>query len=161
MLVKKIVAEDFVNYKVPSMFIGTCYCDWKCCVESGNDISMCQNSPLNHTQSQVIDDRLIAEKYLANEFTQAIVFGGLEPFLQLKELIQFIEMFRYEYGCNDDIVIYTGYNEDELANEIYQLSKYNNVIVKFGRYIPTLSPIFDEVLGVELASCNQYAKRIK
>ena len=38
-----------------------------------------------------------------------------------------------------------------------RLSKFANVIIKFGRFIPNQKPHFDEVLGVELASPNQYA----
>ena len=37
---------------------------------------------------------------------------------------------------------------------------YSNIIIKFGRFIPNREPHFDEVLGVNLASNNQYAKRI-
>jgi hypothetical protein len=36
-----------------------------------------------------------------------------------------------------------------------------NIIVKFGRYRPNQEPHFDKVLGVELASDNQYAKEFK
>ena len=46
MRVKGIIEEDFVNYKVPSMFINTCFCDFKCCTELGLDVGVCQNSPL-------------------------------------------------------------------------------------------------------------------
>ena len=42
---------------------------------------------------------------------------------------------------------------------IQRLATYGNVVVKFGRYIPNQKHIFDEVLGVELASDNQYAER--
>ena len=37
MRVKGIVEEDFINYKVSSMFINTCFCDFKCCEELGLD----------------------------------------------------------------------------------------------------------------------------
>ena len=40
MRVKGIIEEDFVNYKVPSMFINTCFCDFKCCTELGLDLSL-------------------------------------------------------------------------------------------------------------------------
>ena len=33
MRVTNIVYEDFVNYKKPSMFLGSISCDFKCCVE--------------------------------------------------------------------------------------------------------------------------------
>jgi len=59
---------------------------------------------------------------------------------------------------NDDIVLYTGYNEDEICDKIHLLSQYRNIIVKFGRFIPNQEKHYDEILGVELASPNQYAK---
>ena len=37
---------------------------------------------------------------------------------------------------------------------------FTNIIIKFGRYIPNQKPHYDEVLGVNLASDNQYAERI-
>ena len=58
----------------------------------------------------------------------------------------------------DPIVIYTGYKEEELTEQIKFLQKFDNIIVKFGRFIPDSLHIFDTVLGVTLASNNQYAK---
>jgi hypothetical protein len=43
---------------------------------------------------------------------------------------------------------------------VEDLTRFDNIIVKFGRYIPDNKPHFDEVLGVNLASPNQYAKKI-
>ena len=40
------------------------------------------------------------------------------------------------------------------------LYDYKNIIIKYGRYIPNQTPHRDEVLGVNLASDNQYAERI-
>ena len=39
-------------------------------------------------------------------------------------------------------------------------SNYDNIIIKFGRYIPNQQSHFDIVLGVNLASDNQYAERL-
>ena len=50
------------------------------------------------------------------------------------------------------------YRSSILTSDI--LKKFKNIIVKFGRYRPNFQKHFDEVLGVELASTNQYAKRI-
>ena len=49
---------------------------------------------------------------------------------------------------------------DEIADKIDALKKFENVIVKFGRFIPDAKHRFDDVLGVELASDNQFAERI-
>lgn len=100
-----------------------------------------------------------AQHYLNNPLTESIVFGGLEPLEQFDELCSFLEVLRGQFQCKDDVVIYTGYYFEEVPEWIQQLATYGNVIVKFGRYIPNQKHIFDEVLGVELASDNQYAER--
>ncbi len=64
------------------------------------------------------------------------------------------------YECEDDVVIYTGYYPDEIKDELHLLSLYENIIVKFGRFIPGRPQRYDEVLGITLASDNQYAERI-
>lgn len=58
------------------------------------------------------------------------------------------------------MVIYTGYYPQEMENQIQALSSYKNIIIKFGRYIPNKEPVYDDVLGVKLASDNQFAERI-
>jgi pyruvate-formate lyase-activating enzyme len=150
--------EDIVNYKKTSMFIATCYCDFKCCKELGLDICICQNSPI--AQSKIIDmsNERIVKRYMKNKLTHAIVFGGLEPFKQFDEMIELIKCFREQ--TKDDIVIFTGYYENEIEKEIEELKQYENIIIKFGRYIPGHIVHFDTVLGVNLASDNQYAVKI-
>lgn len=98
-------------------------------------------------------------RYITNPITKAIVIGGLEPFLQYSDIYDLIFYFR-SHECNDDIVIYTGYYKEEIHEQIKLLQQFNNVIVKFGRYIPNQKKHFDEVLGVYLASENQYAEKI-
>ncbi len=99
-------------------------------------------------------------RYLNNPLTSAIVIGGLEPFEQSTELFRFIFMLRRVFGCNDDVVIYTGYTEDEIKDDVKNLSAYENIIIKFGRYRPDQEAHYDDVLGVNLVSDNQYAIRI-
>lgn len=159
MLVKAIQDEDFVNYKLPSMFIATCYCDWKCAKDSGFPIEVCQNSHLAHSASVEVNDRVIVGRYMQNPITSAIVFGGLEPFCQMEELENLIRLFR-EDGVCDPIVIYTGYEKQEIETYIKRMQQYPNLIVKFGRYRPGDEPHFDPVLGVKLASDNQHAEVI-
>lgn len=80
--------------------------------------------------------------------------------LQWQEVLDLIYFFRAN-GCDDDFVIYTGYTEDELEQTIlWNFKKFKNIIFKFGRFIINEPHHYDEVLGVELASPNQYAKRI-
>ena len=158
MLVKGITDEDFVNYKVPSMFISMNTCTLKCDIENGTHD--CQNSSLLKQPSVDVNIIDLVYRYLYNPITKAIVFGGLEPFDQLPDLYDFIFELRLAQHNQDDVVIYTGYTEEEVAGKLEVLYQFPNIIVKFGRYKPGEKPHFDPILGVNLASCNQYAKRI-
>ena len=80
--------------------------------------------------------------------------------LSFDDVLEFTDKLRYEYNCEDDVVIYTGYYENEIQSQIDELSKYKNIVVKFGRYIPNVDGRYDELLGVKLISSNQYARRI-
>jgi pyruvate-formate lyase-activating enzyme len=150
--------EDIVNYKKTSMFIATCYCDFKCCTELGLDICICQNSPIAQSKIINMSNERIVKRYMKNKLTHAVVFGGLEPFKQFDELIELITLFREQ--TDDEIIIYTGYNKDEINNEIEKLMQFKNIIIKFGRYIPGHEVHYDDILGVNLASTNQYAEKI-
>jgi hypothetical protein len=159
MIIKGIIDEDFVNYKVPSMTIMFPKCDFKCDKECGQNV--CQNSKLvNAPDIEVSYDELI-KRYLLNPITGAIVFQGLEPMDSFSDVMNLIMWLRLKYKCNDDIVIYTGYKKEEISWFINSLIyEGKNIIIKYGRYIPNQKPHYDEVLGVMLASDNQYAERI-
>lgn len=159
MKVKNIIAEDFCNYKLPSMFVVSSICDYKCCVEAGQDVGLCQNSSIASMPTKYIDDEYIYRCFADNAITKAVVVGGLEPMLQIDEVIHLLSVFR-EHGDNHDFVIYTGYYPNEIKEEINRLCYYDNVIIKFGRYIPDKPPCFDDVLGVTLVSNNQFALRV-
>lgn len=159
MKLKNVVLEDFVNYKNPSMFLITSFCDFKCCHEGNFDESVCQNNPLVQQKTKDISLEYLYNSYINNPITKAIVVGGLEPFLQFKELYDLIKYFR-DNGCEDDFVIYTGYYKEEIIPEIETLKEFPNIIIKFGRYKPNEKEHYDEILGVKLASNNQYAERI-
>lgn len=159
MKVKAIIDEDFVNYKKPSMFIGTVKCDWKCCNEVGVDNSMCQNSAIALQKDVEVSVDEIFRRYISNPITRAIVFGGLEPMLQFDEIFAVIKWIRTR-ECEDDVVIYTGYYPSELTSEIEHLEQCKNIIIKFGRFVPDGSSKYDEVLGIVLSSSNQYGEKI-
>ena len=152
MKIKGLITEDFVNYKKASMTIIFPYCTFKC----GKDY--CQNSSLAKTPIIEISIDDLVNRYINNPITEAVVMQGLEPFDSWNDLKELIQKLR-EYN-NDDIVIYTGYNKDEVIEYVKELSVYPNIIVKFGRYIPNQDGHYDDVLGVYLASNNQYAERI-
>nr|DAV08941.1 MAG TPA: 4Fe-4S single cluster domain protein [Caudoviricetes sp.] len=159
MKVKGIETERFQDYKKPCLFIATCQCTWKCCIDGGFDNNVCQNSDLAKMQNKEIGIETIYDYYISNPITKSVVLGGLEPILQFDEVLDLIKYFR-THGCEDDFVIYTGYKKNEIYYEIDQLKQFKNIIVKFGRYVPGQEKHFDPVLGVELASNNQYAERI-
>lgn len=156
MIVKGITDEDFINYKVPSMFIASATCSFKCDKEYGSPI--CQNSALANQPDIEVPLISIYSRYKNNPITKAIVFGGLEP-LDDGDTLRLIDLFR-SMGIADDVVIYTGYTRQEAGLWVSELKRFPNVVIKFGRYIPGQKPHLDHLLGVMLASDNQYAERI-
>ena len=155
MILKGVIFEDFVNYRKPSMVLEFPICkNFKCDKECGERV--CQNSLLAQSPNIEIYPISLIKKYLNNPISEAIVCQGLEPFDSWPDLIDFLYCFR-QYS-QDDFVIYTGYTEKEIQDKIDTLKNFKNVIIKFDRYIPNQPKHFDEVLGVSLASPNQYAK---
>lgn len=159
MLVKMIRDEDYSSYKEVSMLIAFPHCNFKCCTDLGRSTAMCQNSPIARlpTIEMYVGD--VYDRYQKNVITHSIVCGGLEPLDSLADLITLVCTFRHE-NCNDPFVIYTGYTEEEASAKITCLSTWPNIIMKFGRYIPAQPSHYDPLLGVVLASPNQYAKKI-
>ena len=155
--IRGLIEEDFVNYKKPSMYIAFPYCTFKCDKECG--YSVCQNSSLV-TNSEIIniDEQKIVNRYIDNPITTSIVISGLEPFDSYKDLFILIKAFREK--TLDDIVIYTGYNKNEIEDNIEELKQFKNIFVKFGRFIPNQQKHYDNILQVNLASPNQYGEKI-
>ena len=158
MMLKGIIDIDFINYKKASMVLEFPYCSFKCDKECGKQV--CQNSKLASAPNIEISNQEIIDKYLNNPVSQAIVFQGLEPFDSREDVYELVKAFREK--TDDDIVIYTGYTEQELILDIGYFQKFplKNIIIKFGRYIPGQQVHKDQVLGVNLASDNQYAIKI-
>jgi len=154
--VKKIIYEDFNDYKFPSMFIAFPSCTFKCEKECSQQI--CQNNELVNSPNIEIDIKTIVNRYINNPLTNSIVCGGLEPFDSWKDLLDLVKYLRK--STNDDIVIFTGFNYDEIKDKITLLKQFPNIIVKFGRFIPNQEQHFDKILGVYLASDNQFSERI-
>ena len=150
MKLKGLNDYDICNYKEPSMFLIFPNCTFKCDHECGRPI--CQNSALAHEPEAEIKAVDVVQRYINNSLTHAVVCGGLEPFDSWDDLWSFICVFRG--FSKDSIIIYTGYKEEEVQEKVKLLSKLDNIIVKFGRFIPNSPHIVDTVLGVELASNN-------
>lgn len=156
MIVKDIVYEDFLQYKKPCMFLICPYCSFKCDIENGTQL--CQNWPLAKQQNIEVENEKIISNYLQNPITKSITFGGLEPMDSFDEIYSLINLLRKQ--SDDDVVIYTGYTEDEIEEKVEKLKEFKNIIIKFGRYKPNEEIHYDDVLGINLASNNQYAKQI-
>jgi hypothetical protein len=157
MLVTNIITEDTANYKKISMFIGTPYCSGKCWRELGLDCSICQNDRLRDGNKLCISINDLIELYDNHPLCEAVVFGGMEPLDSVEDLNAFVMNFRYRHP--DPIVIYTGYTEKEAKEKLQYILLHENIIVKYGRYIPDQPRRYDDILGVKLASPNQYAKK--
>lgn len=156
MIIKDIIDTDIVNYKEISMFIIFPVCNtFKCGKE------LCQNSKVALMPNIDISIDSIIQRYISNPLSNAIVCGGLEPFDSWDDLYQLITKIRNN-NIKDVIVIYTGYTLEEISEKKYieELKKYPNIIIKFGRFIPNQPHYYDELLGVELTSSNQYSIRI-
>ena len=156
MKIKGIVFEDFLNYKKPSLFIIFPYCNFKCDKDCG--LKVCQNSSLAKEKKIEYSIDKIVNNYIENDITKAIVCGGLEPMDSFDDLKELVSALRIK--TNDDIVIYTGYREEEIEDKVNDLKQFANIIIKFGRYIPNDKEYYNDILGINLASRNQYAKKI-
>lgn len=157
MILKGIIDTDTINYKKISMVLEFPICkNFKCDKECGQQV--CQNSALATAPNIEVEPIDLISRYENNGMTEAVCIQGLEPCDSWADLYSFIFMFRSV--SDDDIVIYTGYTKCEIADKIEQLKQFPNIIVKFGRYVPNQQPHYDEVLGVDLASDNQYAEQI-
>lgn len=148
--VKGVIDEDFVNYKLPSMTIMFPRCSFKCGRE------LCQNAGLTETEDIFVDMDELVSRYVDNPITKAIVFQGLEPF-DSPEMPYLVKRFRSE--TDDPIVVFTGYTREEVERNgwLEWLRRFHHIVVKYGRYVPGEDPHFDKVLGVQLASGNQFA----
>lgn len=158
MILKGIIDTDTVNYKKISMVLEFPKCNFKCDHECGRQV--CQNSALATAPIIATTFASVYHRYADNNLTSAIITQGLEPFDSWNDLWGFINYVRNFEKCDDDIVIYTGYTKCEIADKVEILREFPNIIIKFGRYVPDQQSHYDEVLGVELASDNQYAEKI-
>lgn len=156
MLIKGIIDCDLINYKEPCLTIETPKCSFKCDKECG--MQVCQNSSLASAPIINISNENIIKYFNDNPITKAICFQGLEPFDTFEDMLSFVKTFRKNH--NDFIIIYTGYNKEEIQEEISKIKEYKNIIIKFGRFIPNQKNRYDDILEVTLSSDNQYAEVI-
>ena len=158
MKLKGIIDCDLVNYKEPVLTLMFPYCNFKC--DALNNGPVCQNSSLVNEPDIDVSFKKIWKMYKANPLTKGFCFQGLEPLDSEAGVYEFIDFVRAGKNCNDVIIIYTGYDRDEQKEFVDIIKNYPNIIIKWGRYIANQKPHYDEVLGVNLASDNQYAELV-
>ena len=158
---KGVIFEDFVNYKKPCMTLMFPYCNFKCDKECGEQL--CQNWELAAAPRQTVPVNGLLRAYKENPITEAIVLQGLEPLDSLIDVYT-VAANLHDFNILDDFIIYTGYNKSEIPDRVIQdLASMvpGHLIIKWGRFIPYQNSHFDPILGVRLASDNQYAEVIK
>lgn len=149
-----------VNYKKISTTLMFPICkSFKCDKENG--VQLCQNWRLAAAPSQTVHINGFMRNYMNNPITEAIVIQGLEPFDSLIDLYTVAAALQ-DFNITDDLVIYTGYTREEVGCKLKPLFQIpGHLIIKWGRYRPNQEPHYDPVLGVKLASDNQYGELIK
>lgn len=158
MKLKGIIDCDFTNYKQPVLTLEFPTCDFKC--DKLNGCQACQNSQLAAEPTLEISYQTIQNLYNTNPLTKGFCFQGLEPLDSEEELYGLIDFIRSDMNCNDPIIIYTGYNKEEKLEVCSILKNYSNIIIKWGRFIMNQHSHYDKILGVNLASDNQYAEEL-
>lgn len=159
---KGIIWEDLVNYKKICTTLMFPKCNWKCDIENG--VQLCQNKGLAAAASQWYDIDDIMTTYMHTYLSEAIVLQGLEPLDSPVDCYTVAAALK-RWKINDDLVIYTGYYPHEkdidwIVDSIAYLTP-GHLIIKWGRYIPNQEKHYDPVLGIYLASDNQYGEIIK
>ena len=157
MILKGILDQDFCQYKKPCMTLMFPRCSFKCDKECGETV--CQNSALALSEDIEIDTYMVIKRFLDNKMVSTLCCGGLEPFDSPRDLNRLLCLLRF-CECEDLVLIYTGYTEEEVDELFPWIYAYSNLVIKFGRFIPRQPHRKDEILGIELASDNQYAKKI-
>ena len=156
MKLKGIIDYDCTNYKEPVLTLEFPYCDFKC--DKLNGCQICQNNSLIYEPTYAISFEKIWDLYQQNPLTKGFCCQGLEPLDSFCALLDFVQFIRNK--TNDVIIIYTGYDKFEKPLFLKAINQYTNIIIKWGRFIIGQNPHYDDILGVNLASDNQYAEKI-
>lgn len=156
MKLKQIIDESFGDYKECSMLLVVPSCTFKC--------EGCQNKHLMQLPTQEFPDEEIWERFQKNPLTKAIVIGGLEPLDDIMDIAKFI-FIGVTKEMEVPLIIYTGYDvfdldgcrplEMRILYSAFDLYKAP-ITVKYGPYIKGRKSVYNEILGVTLASDNQY-----
>jgi hypothetical protein len=156
----KLLAQPktvFNDYKKVGLYVPTSCCTFKCVTEAkekGIEFIECQNHALLGCNKINMSAKDIYNMVQEDVFVEAVILSGLDPLDSFEETIEFIDEFRKLSDM--EIVIFTGYKEEEISNKMSLLSKYNGITMKVGRYDPTIPPRYDPIGEVTLATGNQY-----
>ena len=159
-----VKTDNTTDYKETSMLLIFPKCSGKCGKE-------CQNDYLRKVQAKQYKIKDILTLYESMNTHNAIVCAGLEPFdsdfEELKNLFKYFMLSEKSV----DFVIYTGYKYEEIEEKVQELEHILNsvidnainadkkLVIKFGRYdVRHKEPWKSDILGVELATTNQYVK---
>lgn len=153
LIIKDIIDEVYSDFNKIGMLVVVPKCKTRCWEKCGLSPDICQNYHLNFTEKFNINNEDIINRYLENPLTKCIIFGGLDGFDSIDEILIFLEEFRKI--SKDDVVIYTGKELEDIEHRFNDLAFYKNIYVKYGHYNPNLNSIKDELTGVTLASENQ------
>lgn len=135
------------NYKKISLYVPLgISCTFKC-------KDCCNIHYKNNKTYKTLTIEKLIKIYQENKLVEALVLSGLEPFDSFEQLMYLIIYFR-KYSL-DNIIIYSGYEHNEISKKLEKLRGYN-IIIKLGRFIPNKEKIFNKDLGIHLASNNQY-----
>ena len=154
----------FNDYKKTGLYIPTSFCTFKCVKEAkakGIDFVECQNHELIKQEFLLdLSAKDVIEEYIENDpFIECIILSGLDPMDSFEETFHFIKEFRELSDL--EIVIFTGYYEHEVLEDLIRLKEFKDITIKFGRYDPSQKPRFDELGEVNLISGNQYFRRLE
>lgn len=152
-----IKTDNIIDYKKTSLLLVFPFCSGKCGEE-------CQNKHLMGTVPTKYKNIDIINLYTNLPSHGAVVFAGLEPWDSFLEMKQLVKDFISQYKTVD-IVIYTGYEYNEIKNQIQELvdcfntnvvNNDDNLIIKCGMYDVNKKEYWkSDILGVNLATTNQ------
>ena len=104
----------------------------------------------------------IADKAGKKTYVRGLVLLMLKSLYEVvgeENIDKFLVEFALGTGYYCEVFAKVKLNQ-EIIDKVNWLKNYDNIVVKFGRFIPGHQKRFDEVLGVELASDNQHAEVI-
>ena len=152
------IRESFTEYYKTGLLIATPFCTDKCSKDLGLEVSLCHNC-LIENEYEEISNKDILQRYKDGQgLFKSLIFAGREPMDSFEELVELIRDFRELY--NDDIVIYTGFYKNEIFSKLAIIKMFENIVVKFGRFIPNQEKVYDNILQVYLANKEQYVEKI-